>query len=129
LQPIRAFCGRPDRLLADAAFSRNKIIIMRFVFFIMVFLVSGFGSKAQSASILTGARQMNLYLPLLEGKSVAVFANATSMIGPSHLVDTLLKKGITGTWLSGRRRCRRARQQRNGSSHRHPHHLSLWQQE
>jgi len=46
------------------------------------------------APILTGADQMNLYLPLLKGGSVAVFANQTSMIGKSHLVDTLLKKGI-----------------------------------
>jgi len=45
-------------------------------------------------SIQTGADQMNLYLPLLKGKNVAIFANATSIIGNTHLVDTLLKKGI-----------------------------------
>ncbi len=44
--------------------------------------------------ILTGADQMELYLPLLRGKSVAVFANPTSVVGTTHLVDTLLKKGI-----------------------------------
>lgn len=37
---------------------------------------------------------MSLYLPLLRGKSIAVFANQTSMVGKSHLVDTLLKSGI-----------------------------------
>lgn len=41
-----------------------------------------------------GAAQMSLYLPLLKGKSVAVFANQTSTIGKTHLVDTLLKRGI-----------------------------------
>ncbi len=46
------------------------------------------------ATILTGADQMDLYLPLLQGQSVAVFANPTSIVGTSHLVDTLLKKGI-----------------------------------
>jgi uncharacterized protein YbbC (DUF1343 family) len=46
------------------------------------------------ASILPGAEQMSLYLPLLKGKSVAVFANQTSVVGKSHLVDTLLKRGI-----------------------------------
>ena len=44
--------------------------------------------------ITTGAEQMDLYLPLLQGQSVAVFANPTSIVGHSHLVDTLLKKGI-----------------------------------
>ncbi|HXB91503.1 MAG TPA: hypothetical protein VNU72_04405, partial [Puia sp.] len=48
----------------------------------------------EAGKILTGADQMDKYVPLLEGKSVAVFANATSMVGQSHLVDTLLKKGI-----------------------------------
>lgn len=45
-------------------------------------------------SILPGAAQMDLYLPLLKGKSVAVFANQTSTVGNTHLVDTLLKRGI-----------------------------------
>jgi uncharacterized protein YbbC (DUF1343 family) len=44
--------------------------------------------------ILAGADQMSQYLPLLRGQSVAVFANQTSLVGKSHLVDTLLKKGI-----------------------------------
>jgi uncharacterized protein YbbC (DUF1343 family) len=47
-----------------------------------------------SATILTGADEMDLYLPLLQGQSVAVFANPTSIVGTSHLVDTLLKRGI-----------------------------------
>lgn len=50
--------------------------------------------NAATTPILTGADQMNLYLPLLQGKNVAIFANATSVIGNTHLVDTLLKKGI-----------------------------------
>lgn len=45
-------------------------------------------------NILTGADQMDQYLPLLEGQSVAVFANATSVVGNRQLVDTLLKKGV-----------------------------------
>jgi len=43
---------------------------------------------------LTGADQLDQYLPLLQGQSVAVFANPTSVIGNSHLVDTLVKLGI-----------------------------------
>jgi uncharacterized protein YbbC (DUF1343 family) len=46
------------------------------------------------APIVTGAAQMNLYLPLLKGQSVAIFANQTSKIGNTQLIDTLLKRGI-----------------------------------
>ncbi|MEP6711511.1 MAG: DUF1343 domain-containing protein [Ferruginibacter sp.] len=47
-----------------------------------------------SARVITGAERMEVWLPMLEGKSVAVFANQTSMVQHTHLVDTLLKKGI-----------------------------------
>ncbi|MBP6432586.1 MAG: DUF1343 domain-containing protein [Ferruginibacter sp.] len=46
-------------------------------------------------NIKTGADRMEVYLPLLKGKKVAVFANQTSVVGNTHLVDTLLKSGIT----------------------------------
>ncbi|MBI3883944.1 MAG: DUF1343 domain-containing protein [Sphingobacteriales bacterium] len=44
--------------------------------------------------IIPGAERMELYLPLLKNKSVAVFANQTSMVKHTHLVDTLLARGI-----------------------------------
>ena len=44
--------------------------------------------------ITTGADRMEVYLPFLKGKSVGVFANQTSMVKNSHLVDTLIKSGI-----------------------------------
>jgi len=37
---------------------------------------------------------MELYLPLLKGRRVSIFANQTATVGSSHLVDTLLKAGI-----------------------------------
>ena len=43
---------------------------------------------------VTGAKQIELYKYLLEGKSVAVVANQTSMVGKKHLVDTLISLGI-----------------------------------
>ncbi|MGG9960556.1 exo-beta-N-acetylmuramidase NamZ family protein [Ferruginibacter sp. SUN106] len=48
----------------------------------------------QKSAIMPGADRMEVYLPYLKGKSVAVFANQTSLIKGTHLVDTLLKKGI-----------------------------------
>ncbi|MGN6531419.1 MAG: exo-beta-N-acetylmuramidase NamZ family protein [Ginsengibacter sp.] len=44
--------------------------------------------------IIPGAERMDQYLPLLKGKNVALFANQTSTVGNSLLVDTLLKRGI-----------------------------------
>lgn len=50
--------------------------------------------QRNNKAIIIGAERMDVYLPLLKGKSVAVFANQTSMIRNTHLVDTLLKSGI-----------------------------------
>jgi uncharacterized protein YbbC (DUF1343 family) len=44
--------------------------------------------------ILTGADQIESYLPYLKGKRVAVMANQTSIIGKTHLVDSLKKLGV-----------------------------------
>jgi len=41
-----------------------------------------------------GAWQIDQYSNLIAGKSVAVVANQTSMVGKKHLVDTLLSLGI-----------------------------------
>lgn len=41
-----------------------------------------------------GAQKTENYLPLLEGKAVGVVANQTSIIGESHLVDSLIALGI-----------------------------------
>jgi uncharacterized protein YbbC (DUF1343 family) len=49
----------------------------------------------QTGSIQTGADQMNLYLPALQGKRVGMVVNHTSRVGRSHLVDSLMARGIT----------------------------------
>jgi len=51
--------------------------------------------KQFDTKIVVGAERMDLYLYILKGKSIAVVANQTSMVGQSHLVDTLLAQGIT----------------------------------
>ncbi len=50
--------------------------------------------QSSNNQVITGAERMNVYLPMLKGKSVAVFANQTSMVKNTHLVDTLLSRGI-----------------------------------
>lgn len=44
--------------------------------------------------IHVGAERTGEYIPLLRGKRVAVVTNQTGMIGPVHLVDSLLSIGI-----------------------------------
>jgi uncharacterized protein YbbC (DUF1343 family) len=44
--------------------------------------------------IVTGAEQLHDLIPLLHGKRVALMVNNTSMVGPAHLVDTLMKLSI-----------------------------------
>lgn len=44
--------------------------------------------------ILTGAEQLDQYLPYLKGKRVAMLANQTSIIGKRHLVDSLKSLGV-----------------------------------
>lgn len=54
-----------------------------------------FGCYAQqSGQILAGAERMQVYLPLIKGKKVGIFANQTSIVGATHLVDTLRKSGV-----------------------------------
>lgn len=44
--------------------------------------------------IQLGAEQLREYLPLLKDKAVGLVVNHTSMVGPTHLADTLLALGI-----------------------------------
>ncbi|MGN6494165.1 MAG: exo-beta-N-acetylmuramidase NamZ family protein [Agriterribacter sp.] len=44
--------------------------------------------------ILPGSYLFDKYLKMLKGRSVAVFANNTAMVGNTHLVDTLRKQGV-----------------------------------
>ncbi len=44
--------------------------------------------------IIPAAERINVYLPLIKGKKVGIFANQTSMVGNMHLVDTLMKLGV-----------------------------------
>lgn len=76
-----------------------------FLFFAILFVVctnaqvkhgrSGYNrGSLKETGFQTGAENMKQYLHLLKGKGVAVFANQTSVVGNTHLVDTLRKLGI-----------------------------------
>ncbi len=65
---------------------------LSFLFFLLTIIA--LKGNAQN-NIIPGADRLDAYLPLLKGKSVAVFANQTSTVKKTHLVDTLLKRGVT----------------------------------
>ena len=66
---------------------KRKIILLLFLNILLLHCYS-------QNRIIPGAERMNVYLPLLKGKSVAVFANQTSLVRQTNLVDTLVKRGI-----------------------------------
>lgn len=45
--------------------------------------------------VVTGAQQLDLLLPKIRGKDIALVVNNTSLAGSTHLVDTLLRSGIS----------------------------------
>lgn len=53
-------------------------------------------ASAQPAAdkIIPAAERIDVYLPWLKGRKIGIFANQTSMVGNTHLVDTLRSLGI-----------------------------------
>lgn len=51
-------------------------------------------SSFKTQRIIPGAERLDVYLPMLKGKKLGIFANQTSMVGNTHLVDTLQKLGM-----------------------------------
>jgi len=65
---------------------------MKRSFLILSFLVTAIISSAcqgEKKIPVPGANQIDQYMHLIEGKSVAIVANQTSMVGETHLIDTL----------------------------------------
>ncbi|UEG51244.1 DUF1343 domain-containing protein [Ferruginibacter lapsinanis] len=73
---------------------KNSILIIVTLLFSQLSFSQLLYKPFEQNSIISGAERMEAYLPYLKGKAVAIFANQTSMVKSTHLVDTLLKKGI-----------------------------------
>lgn len=54
-------------------------------------------NKIYASDIQSGADQINVYLPLLQGKKVGIVCNQTAVVHNVHLVDTLLSLGVKVT--------------------------------
>ena len=61
---------------------------MKHFFKLLIFLLVSSNLAVGQGNVITGAERMQVYLPLLKDKKVAVFANPTSIVGQTHLVDT-----------------------------------------
>ena len=84
-------------------FLAQNPIMTKFFLFAILYLLTGRAIAQQALpqpspeglnKILAGAERISVYLPLLKGKNVGIFANQTSMVGNTHLVDTLRKLGV-----------------------------------
>ena len=69
-----------------------------FIFIVLIFSCISCKAAQHVASadtdILPAAYRTTVYMPLLKGKRIGVFANQTSMIGNTYLVDSLISSGI-----------------------------------
>lgn len=71
----------------------KKTFFGRFIPLFALFTLWPFGSMA-GESLRVGAERMEEYLPLLQGKRIGILTNHTGMVHHTHLVDTLLKRGV-----------------------------------
>lgn len=62
--------------------------------YISILLALLWGTNCRAQTILPGALQPDNYLPLLQGKSVGLVVNQTSMVGDHHLIDFLISKQV-----------------------------------
>ncbi len=83
---------------ASSGNSMNKLFPFTFIVLATLFLSAGQTKNISVTGtpekpIVTGAEQVDEYLPYLKGKRVAILANQTSIIGKKHLVDSLKSLG------------------------------------
>lgn len=74
------------------------ILLLLSILFVSVFAsspgIAGKKEKSSPVAIVTGAAQVNRYLPYLKGKRVGMLVNQTSVIGKNLVVDSLVSLGI-----------------------------------
>ncbi len=68
---------------------------MRALILLVFSSVMSLSCSQQYDEIIIGAERTDTYLPLIRDLTVAVVANQTSLIGDTHLVDSLLSQGIS----------------------------------
>lgn len=64
------------------------------LFSCVLYLTASGQTKGGKTHITTGAERTAAYIPLLQGKHVALLVNQTSRVGKAHLADTLKALGV-----------------------------------
>jgi len=62
---------------------------------LILFPASRCSTEIAEQKVITGAERMTEYMPLITGKTIALVANQTSLVGETHLVDTLRSLGVS----------------------------------
>ncbi|MBW7913717.1 MAG: DUF1343 domain-containing protein, partial [Taibaiella sp.] len=71
-------------------------LFLKCLLFSLLFVVNAQAQEDENQQVITGAENMEKYLPMLEGKRVALLINQTSVVGPKKVLlpDTLLNRGV-----------------------------------
>ena len=77
-------------LLFSASYRNNVVRASAIVLFLAVISVA----EAQEERIVPGAERIDQYIQYTRSHTTAVVANHTSMVGTTHLVDTLCSLGV-----------------------------------
>ncbi len=64
------------------------------IWVLSVFLLTVTICEAQKPKVSVGAEQLNQLLPMLKGKRVGLVVNNTSLVGKTHLADTLVSRKV-----------------------------------
>ena len=60
-----------------------------------IFLSMGYMKNTQlSTKVITGSKQLDKYLPMLQGKRIGIMCNQTTLVDNKHLVDVLLEEKV-----------------------------------
>lgn len=73
-------------------------VIMNFLRICFLFFLAAAGLSSP-AEVTVGAARTDIYLPLLEGKRVALLSNHTGMVGGEHTLDIMLRNGVNVTTI------------------------------
>lgn len=75
----------------------GKVVMSRILYFLRVLFLLAVSLQAVGQEITLGASRENLYLPLLEGRRVALLSNHTGIADGVHTLDRLISHGVEVT--------------------------------
>lgn len=65
-----------------------------FIANLLIFFLTLVHSSILAQEILSGADRPELYIPIIQGKNIAMVCNHSSMVGNTHIVDYLLSRNM-----------------------------------